>query len=291
VIHFSRLKLMALSAAHYMAAEERDEETPAKRFGTAVHALTLGGELVVYDGVRQGNAWRAFRGIVEGRPYFVYDGAHNGKAWAAAKEAAEGRLIVTSADVEVASRAREIQARRELAGLRSSPIVTSFELERAEECAEAVRDGKAGWLLEGSREIPLCWELLGQACAGTLDVLHAERVVEVKTTACAKPEWFQWQARRMAYSAQLWWYREGARANGYDLEDCYIIAVETRPPYAVTPFRLTPGALEKGAKRVRLWMEHLIACTESGDWPDYVQTVVELDEPDEDVELDFGEAA
>lgn len=62
-IRFSRLKAMATSPAHYLqAVTEEREDTPAMRFGRAVHTLVLGGpEPVIWDGgIKRGKAWDAF---------------------------------------------------------------------------------------------------------------------------------------------------------------------------------------------------------------------------------------
>lgn len=60
-LHFSSLKNIARSPAHYRAGLDRQfVETPAMRFGTLVHAMVLGGDYVVYDGERRGKAWSEF---------------------------------------------------------------------------------------------------------------------------------------------------------------------------------------------------------------------------------------
>jgi hypothetical protein len=287
-VHFSRLKMMQLSPAHFRAADARREESPAMRMGTLIHALVLGGEVVVYDGKRTGAPWKAFKALVSGAPFVVYDGARKGKAWSAAKVEADGRTIVTSHDVEVAMAARDIQARRAGAGLRPAAIVTSAERERAFACADVVcRHPIAEELLDGEHEVPMSWSYLGRACAGTLDCLNAH-VVEVKTSSLSEPVWFTRQAQRMGYPAQLAWYREGARQNGCRIEDCYIVAVEIKPPFAVTCMRLTDRALEQGERTMRIWMEQLLGCEAIDAWPEYAQGVVDLDVP-EDVELVFDE--
>lgn len=68
-VRFSRLKHMAQSPAHYRYAIEHDDDTPAKLFGRVVHSLVLGGgsEVVVYDGKRQGNAWKEFKAANDGK--------------------------------------------------------------------------------------------------------------------------------------------------------------------------------------------------------------------------------
>lgn len=65
-LHFSTLKYIAQSPAHYAHAVSRtDFNSPAMRIGRAVHALTLQGiEATVYEGERRGKAWAEFK---EGR--------------------------------------------------------------------------------------------------------------------------------------------------------------------------------------------------------------------------------
>lgn len=60
-LHFSALKLIGRSPLHYRTyLESGMAETAAMARGTLVHALVLGGEFVVYDGERRGNAWKCF---------------------------------------------------------------------------------------------------------------------------------------------------------------------------------------------------------------------------------------
>lgn len=60
-IHFSRLRAMAKSPAHYKALGERPrEDTLGMRIGRTIHAMVLGGDFVVYEGARRGKDWAAF---------------------------------------------------------------------------------------------------------------------------------------------------------------------------------------------------------------------------------------
>lgn len=65
-LHFSTLKYIAQSPAHYAHAVSRtDFDSPAMRIGRAVHALVLQGiDAVVFEGERRGKAWTEFK---EGR--------------------------------------------------------------------------------------------------------------------------------------------------------------------------------------------------------------------------------
>lgn len=73
-VRFSRLKLMAKSAAHFAAGY--GEETSPMRKGTAVHAYLLGGEkkVVVYEGGRRDDRikqWQAFKREHEGKHILI----------------------------------------------------------------------------------------------------------------------------------------------------------------------------------------------------------------------------
>jgi exodeoxyribonuclease VIII len=205
--------------------------------------------------------------ILGGSRFEVFDGkARRGKAWDAFEEEHAGKLVVL----------RE-------------------EHERALVIASKVRAHSiAGPFLEGEREVEVRWAWLGKDCGGRLDVLNAplRRVVDVKTTPNANPSWFIWHARKMGYLGQLVWYAQGA-AIARGLRDSswehVIVAVETKPPFAVTVFRLTPRAVEEGERQIRLWLERFIQCADADEWPEYSQSVVELDVPDDDVELVFAD--
>lgn len=171
---------------------------------------------------------------------------------------------------------------------RGKIILTAPEHDRATAIARKVKSHPlAAPLLEGEKEIALEWEWQGRACGGRLDVLGPKRLVEVKTTPNASLEWFPRHAGRMGYHAQLVWYREGARSLGYDVERLFIIAVEIKPPYAVTVFWLNAEDEEAGARSVRAWMERFLACEQAESWPEYAQTMVPLGVPQPDVELRF----
>lgn len=236
-IHFSNLKQFALSPAHYKASFGQ-ESTRSMQRGSLVHAVLLEKfDGVVWEGKRTTNAWKDFE-------------ATNRYKW----------------------------------------IVTSTEMREALTIADAVRANPiAAPLLEGLREFDFIWEIDGRSCKGTMDVNGGTFINEVKTTRCAHPEWFQREALRRKYHAQVAWYRDGLMVNRVHDEhlfdgpelvppiDCYITAVESSPPYAVTVFKLTDRILEDGRVRYRSWWEQLRVCEASDEWPGYTQSMVEFD--------------
>lgn len=169
-------------------------------------------------------------------------------------------------------------------------LVKASEHAEALRVVEAVRnDPAAGPLLDGLYEREIAWDWLGRRCAGRVDILRGDRVIDLKTTQCAEPGWFRRYALRAAYHAQMAWYLDGARACGATPFNATIIAVEVAPPFAVTVFNLSPRAIEDGRKLVRMWMERAIACEAANDWPGYVQSAIELDVAEETGLLIDGE--
>lgn len=189
--------------------------------------------------------------VLGGAAPVVYEGERRGKAWAEFRDAAGCAEIVT---------AEEMRKAREVA-------------------ASVLDDANAAPLLRGVdvvAEERLLWTMDGTPCAGTPDAVGAKHIADLKTTADADPRAFMRHAERMHYHAQLAWYR-----NAVDLSvevrplDCYLVAVETEPPYAVTTIHLSDAVIEKGDALWRGWWERLLSCTGSGIWPGYATDPVE----------------
>lgn len=238
--HISELANMQLSPAHYRAAyTDPRESTPPMNFGTAVHALLLGGARVgIFDGpARRGKAWEDF----------------------------------------------------EAANADKDAILTAPELARAMRVVEAVRaDPVAAPLLEGERERSLEWSAYGIQCAGRIDVVNKDGLTDLKTCSLAEPFAFTRRGLSSYMHAKMAWYQRGAKENKLPHETLRLMAVETKPPFAVTVFVLTPRAIEQGDKMVRRWVEKLKNCRASNHWPAYSQCPVDFDVPD-DLTLTYGE--
>lgn len=169
-------------------------------------------------------------------------------------------------------------------------IVTQTEWSAAQPIIQAVRNHEhAMYLLKsGVTKKRLFWEWLGRQCTGEPDVA-GKYLVDLKTARCAEPGRFVRQGTWYAYHAQLAWYRQGMLLSGLQPPgQCFIVAVETEPPYPVTVLSLTERAIEQGERLCRLWMERLLACEAAGHWPAYCESAVDFDVPDE-LELSYGD--
>lgn len=92
-VHFSDLKMMALSAAKYRwAIDHRGEETRAMRVGTAVHHLVLGGSarIAVWEGDRRKKGYEEWEARQDGATCLTRAEADEAQATADAVLAHEG---------------------------------------------------------------------------------------------------------------------------------------------------------------------------------------------------------
>lgn len=139
-------------------------------------------------------------------------------------------------------------------------------------------------LAEGQCQKQIEWTMSGRPCRGTPDCFTRNQIVELKTCRTANPNYFPYDARKMAYHAQLAWYLFGLVTAGLaeSKAACSIVAVESSPPYPVTIFSVSNRAFDEGTKLWRLWFERLLVCEASNVWPAYTEAVVEFDTPDTD---------
>lgn len=170
-------------------------------------------------------------------------------------------------------------------------ILTQDAFGEANAIAEAVQANRLAMSrLDGAHETEHAWKFGARDCAGRIDSL-GEYLTELKVTASADPQKVMWQALKMGWFAQLVWYLDGLAARGIIVRELpRIVAVEPKPPYAVTTFRLTPASVDQARRTYRGWFERLLVCEATDEWPPYAQSEVDLDVPDNDVALDFGDA-
>lgn len=170
-------------------------------------------------------------------------------------------------------------------------ILTADACDEAACIADAIKGHRLAMsVLEGEHEVEKAWRIGDRACAGRLDALTPTHVADLKITQSSEPTKVMWQALRMGWFAQLPWYLDGVLASGGTPEAAYIVAVEPKAPYAVSVMRFTDRALEQGRRTYRGWLERLLVCEATDEWPPYVQSIADLDVPENDVAIDFGEA-
>jgi hypothetical protein len=296
-VRFSRLKLFAKSAAHYLENDRRD--TSALDKGTGVHSLLLKGQRVTYY-VRPPSEYEL--AIAANRDVLVYEAQRRGKEWEAFKADHPDALILSPSELEKAKAAIGSERTPPRSGAAwekfqadnaGALILSQSEYDQTMRMVESVRSNAfAMELLKGKIEDTIEFDFLGIASRTTPDARTPLTVTELKTCRSSEPYAFAWQMKKLFYHAQMAFHVEGMCSLNSKLNPTpYIVAVESSPPYPVTVFRVTPAAMLEGHKLIRLWFEQLKVCTAANVWPAYSQAVVDLDVPgmDQDVGVIFGD--
>jgi hypothetical protein len=175
----------------------------------------------------------------------------------------------------------------------SSYILTAKEYEKTHAMAAKVRSCvPAQPFLRGEHEKEVHWSWLGRECVSHIDILGKNFVAEIKTCESSHPQRFRWMSLKYGYHAQLAFYKLAAFNAGiftgpWESINCYVIAVESKAPYPVSAIRMKPELISQGEMMCRSWMERLLVCEESNQWPEYTSTVEEMEAPEEDPELEF----
>ncbi len=260
-LRFSHLRAMSQSPAHchYAMTRDDDEQTAATDRGSALHAIILGNRNVVVagpDAPKKPSA--AQRNAKKPSPATV-----DAIAWWADFDAKHANDIVLSA-------AKMNDCQRMADAIRANPLALE--------------------VLDGVKEHTLRYRLQGRDCRATPDVRAADNryITDLKSTVTADPARFKWQAIKYGIVAQLSWYRTACDVLYGAQPTCFVVAVEATRPHPVTVFKLTDADMLRGQKSCALWFERLMSCEASNQWPAYAQSIVDLDLPDNEFELDFS---
>jgi PDDEXK-like domain of unknown function (DUF3799) len=242
-IHYSELSQHRRSPAHArLAFEQTRVPTRAMVLGSVADDLVFHGgkNVALYTGkVRNGKEWQTFR-------------AEN-----------EGKILCIDSEFE--------QAHAVAFAVRNDPVARDL-------MSGAEFQRRCQWERDG---LPCATGIEGSARGGfdVLNIRHRHRrpfIADMKTTASSEPEELERHSWRMLWHCQGAFYVDGAIGAGIDVQDFWLIAVEATPPHPVTCMRLTDGLIAHGRKTVRRWVERHRACEESGTWPGYVQSEVEM---------------
>lgn len=226
------LRALLVSPAHYQALGY-SEQTPAQRFGTLVHTLTLEPHTVPDRYVAAPNVDRRTR---------------DGKAeWAAFQEAAGAREIV---DAETLSSA--------------TACATAIAAHRVGRLIRAASRIEEPIFWEDA--------VTGIRCKARPDAIAEYGVtmaIDVKTTRDASPRGFQRAIATYGYHVQAAHYLEACAAAGIEARGFLFACVESAPPHHVAAYLLDAEPVEEGrALRTRA-LDVYASCVASGEWPSY----------------------
>lgn len=278
-LRYSVIKLMSQSPAHARHAMLRGggEQTLARRLGSAAHAMLLGGaEVRISSGLASDNVKACCDAIRAGEDVRQYPGAvRRGKEWDKFAAANQGATIVLAKDYAQAKSIVDLEASGVV-------LVSKEQYDRAAAMTEAIKANPIAsrvlFAPKTIRETRIDWTWNGRAWRSTPDAFEFRTLAELKTTRCADPEVFWRDALRMGYHVQAALYKRAIfETTGVKIRDAYLFAVESVPPFVVTPFRFSERSLEHGDMLAKRWHEQFLQCEASGEWPGYTRDVEELD--------------
>jgi hypothetical protein len=246
-VHFSELKAMAKSPAHYRhACIHARDMTRAMTVGAISDAIVFRTpeRVAIYPGkVRSGAEWSSFR------------------------NANPGKTLCIQSEYDDASGAAEAILKDPVA----APILSECEFQKVVQweqmglpCASGLH-GERGGIDAINLRTGEIWDvkIVGVDCDPVGIVKHA---------------WRQWWHAQGAWLVDGWNAVDNGRA--VTVTSFGLICAEAVQPHCVTVLRLTPAAIDHGRRSVRLWLERLKACEASDSWPGYVQSEAEMDVPE-----------
>lgn len=249
---FSTLFAGMRSGAHYHhAAQDQVDPTLAQRLGAGAGRDKSAAMLI-------GSVTHA---IMLDQPYAVYTGGkRQGGKW------------------------EEFRAERP-----GIPIANPRELAIARGVADAVRRHPLAHLLldDMIHENTIMWSFLGRSTRSTPDARGRHRVVELKTTRCAEPKRFCTDAMFRGYHGQVALYADAVVEAGLGTaSEVFWFAVENVAPFNVSVLLVDSNTLDEGRRMMRLCGELALNWERAGEYPGYIQTVVEVQSV-----VDFAERA
>lgn len=163
-------------------------------------------------------------------------------------------------------------------------ILSPKDTFRASACIAAVMAHPAAYrLLTGAEtEGSMFWHdaEYGVACKARYDARNLGGLIDLKTCQDASPEGFGKQCANMLYHVQGAHYWSGAEhALGSSPAFFAFIAVESEPPHAVACYFIPPVAMQAGRRLMDEALARYRTAIETGRWPGYHETIVQLDLP------------
>ena len=134
---------------------------------------------------------------------------------------------------------------------------------------------------DGIAEVSILWtcEQTGALCKSRLDWLLPGIILDIKTTADARPDAFARSVATYRYEVQAAFYLQAAASAGVPAEHFIFVVVENAPPYAVALYQLDDAALEQGRRLYLRDLETYQRCAERDEWPAYPTDIQTLSLP------------
>lgn len=134
---------------------------------------------------------------------------------------------------------------------------------------------------DGIAEASILWTCpdTGAECKSRLDWLLPGIVLDLKTTADARPDAFARSVASYRYHVQDAFYSQAAASAGLSAEHFVFVCVESSPPYSVALYQLDDAARTEGRRLYLRDLETYMRCMERDEWPAYPTDIQTLSLP------------
>jgi hypothetical protein len=137
---------------------------------------------------------------------------------------------------------------------------------------------------EGPCELSIVWRdnEIDVMCKARIDKHAAaiKSVVDLKTTTDARPRKFRNTIGELSYHLQGAFNLHGMAAVGLTCERFYLIAAETKDPFAVMVYELDDKAIERGRALMLEACAEYAHCKSTGIWPCYDEAPLKITHPE-----------
>lgn len=257
VVNKGALDQIAKTPAHYRSwlVEPQPEETPALKFGKALHARIMEPER--FSDTYIAEQKHQFRRLTDAQRNAKKPSDETLRAieyWDAWAVQAAGKIEFSAED------ATKLEGMRD--SIMAHPIASKL-------------------FVNGIAEATAVWDEGGLVCKSRMDYWRADLgvIADLKTTEDARPGAFARSVAAYRYAVQHAHYCAGVGALTGSVPSFLFVAVEKSPPYAVAVYQLDAESIAKGHELRDRDMARLDECLQSDQWPGYPTGVTSLSLP------------
>lgn len=250
---------------HWVEEPDAQRETPALRFGKALHSAVLEPDSFarIYCVLPWDAPDRPTRAMLEAKGKRSPNSEARIAWWSQWDADHPGSIVLAASDYDRIQRMAESARRHPIA---------------------------AGMIEGGHREVTLRWSepveledgtIVWLDCKARVDLWQPDLrfFMDLKSTDDASPEGFARSVTSYRYHVQHCHYVEGAKACGIDLRAFVFLAIESEAPYVCAPYVIDAAAEERGYQLRERAMRKQAECVRAGKWPGYSDTITELTLP------------
>lgn len=160
----------------------------------------------------------------------------------------------------------------------SATVIEAEEAKRIEGIYESIQRKQIAKELifgSGATEISLLWREGSVLCKGRPDKFHDNGfLIDIKTTICAAPAYFEKEIITRGYHIQAAHYRYGAGVlNIPHTDHVFVVAIETQEPFGIVVYQLDEDLLSRAEEQRQRMLSILRQCELKNEWPAYPDNI------------------